>query len=43
MGLIPNIEGIYREDLMEMSGQKSWAKPSVDGVLISHAHADLLR
>jgi ribonuclease J len=39
MGIIPDIEGIYRDDLMEMAGRKTIA-PAVDGALISHAHAD---
>jgi ribonuclease J len=39
MGLIPDIEGIYREDLLEMAGRKASA-PAVDAVLVSHAHAD---
>ena len=39
MGLIPDIEGVYREDLLEMAGRKSTA-PTVDAVLVSHAHAD---
>jgi ribonuclease J len=39
MGLIPDIDGIYREDLVEMAGRKA-AAPQVDAVLVSHAHAD---
>jgi ribonuclease J len=39
MGLIPDIEGVYREDLIEMAGRKA-AAPQVDAVLVSHAHAD---
>ena len=39
MGLIPDIDGVYREDLVEMAGKKSSA-PNVDAVLVSHAHAD---
>ena len=39
MGLVPDIEGIYREDLLEMAGRKT-AAPRIDGVLVSHAHAD---
>jgi ribonuclease J len=39
MGIIPDIEGIYREDLLEMAGRRPSA-PTVDGVLVSHAHAD---
>lgn len=39
MGLIPDVEGIYRDDLLEMAGRKA-AAPAVDAVLVSHAHAD---
>lgn len=39
MGLIPDVEGIYRDDLLEMAGRKASA-PTVDAVLVSHAHAD---
>lgn len=39
MGLIPDIEGAYREDLLEMAGRKASA-PTVNGVIVSHAHAD---
>jgi ribonuclease J len=39
MGLVPDVDGIYREDLLEMAGRKASA-PSVDAVLVSHAHAD---
>jgi ribonuclease J len=39
MGLIPDVEGIYRDDLLEMAGRKA-AAPTVDAVLVSHAHAD---
>lgn len=40
MGIIPDVEGIYREDLLEMAGRKAPSSPAVDGVLVSHAHAD---
>lgn len=39
MGIIPDIQGIYRDDLLEMAGRKT-SLPAVDGVLVSHAHAD---
>jgi hypothetical protein len=39
MGLIPDVEGIYRDDLLEMAGRKA-GSPTVDAVLVSHAHAD---
>lgn len=39
MGLVPDIQGIYRDDLLEMAGRKA-EPPDVDAVLVSHAHAD---
>ena len=39
MGLVPNIEGVYRDDLMNMANREI-VKPRIDGVLLSHAHAD---
>jgi len=39
MGLIPNIKGIYRDDLLKIAGRKK-EPVDVDGVLLSHAHAD---
>ncbi len=39
MKLIPDISGIYREDLMEYLGRKPIG-PDVQGVVLSHAHAD---
>lgn len=39
MNLIPDIKGIYRQDLMEHLGRKS-NPPEVQGVFLSHAHAD---
>ncbi|MGH7890499.1 MAG: MBL fold metallo-hydrolase, partial [Thermodesulfobacteriota bacterium] len=38
-GLVPDIEGVYRDDLMEKAGRKIVA-PDVDAVLLTHAHAD---
>lgn len=40
MGLLPKIKGIYRDDYLRHSGLKSQEKPSVDGILLSHAHLD---
>lgn len=40
MGLLPRIDGIYREDYLRHSGLKSPENPSVNGVLLSHAHMD---
>ena len=39
MGLIPDISGIYREDLLTHFGKKP-ENPEIQGVLLSHAHAD---
>ena len=39
MGLVPDIPGVYRDDLMVMAGRKP-EKPEIDGVILSHAHAD---
>ncbi|HKX81456.1 MAG TPA: MBL fold metallo-hydrolase [Nitrososphaera sp.] len=39
MGLVPDISGIYRDDLLEMAGRRA-GPPDVDAVLVSHAHAD---
>ena len=39
MGLIPDIKGVYRDDLMVMAGRKP-EEPDIDAVLLTHAHAD---
>jgi len=39
MGLVPDISGVYRDDLMKMAGRKIYP-PNVDAVLLTHAHAD---
>lgn len=39
MGLIPEIEGVYRDDLMKLAGRKI-IPPDIDAVLLTHAHAD---
>ena len=39
MGLIPDIKGIYRDDLLEMAGRKP-EQTDIDAVLLTHAHAD---
>jgi len=39
MGLVPDITGIYRDDLMKMAGRKP-EPVDIDAVLLSHAHAD---
>ncbi|MEX0657471.1 MAG: MBL fold metallo-hydrolase [Nitrosopumilaceae archaeon] len=39
MGLLPDIEGVYRDDLMKMAGRKI-VEPDIDAVLLTHAHSD---
>src|SRR5688572_17655754 len=39
MGLVPDIPGIYRDDLMKLAG-RAIEEPNIDGVLLSHAHSD---
>lgn len=39
MGLLPDLQGIYRPDLLEHAGRKP-EEPDIQGVLLSHAHAD---
>ena len=39
LNLIPDIEGIYREDLLEHFGRKT-TEPNIAAVILSHAHAD---
>jgi ribonuclease J len=39
LNLIPDMPGIYRQDLIEHLGRKS-ENPEVQGVILSHAHAD---
>lgn len=39
MGLIPDIAGIHRYDLMNLAGRKI-EKLGIDGVLLSHTHSD---
>ena len=40
LGIIPDIQGIYRNDLLENEGKPLTEKPIVDAVFLSHAHAD---
>jgi len=40
LGIIPDLDGIYRNDLLANEGKKTFEKPKIDGVLLSHAHAD---
>ncbi len=40
MGLLPKIKGVYRDDYLRHCGLNSLKKPSVQGLLLSHAHMD---
>ena len=39
MELIPRIDGLYRNDLLEMGGMKGTGA-DIDAVILTHAHAD---
>ncbi len=39
MGLLPDIKGLYRDDLMKMA-EREILEPEIDAVLLSHAHSD---
>jgi ribonuclease J len=39
MGLLPEIKGLYRDDLMKMA-EREIVEPDVDAVLLTHAHSD---
>jgi ribonuclease J len=39
MGLLPDIKGLYRDDLMKMA-EREILEPEVDAVLLTHAHSD---
>jgi len=40
LGLLPDLEGIYRQDYLEKMKRDPGNASSVDGVLVSHAHVD---
>ena len=40
LGILPDVERIYRDDLLKNEGRKLTKEPIVDGVVFSHAHAD---
>lgn len=39
MGLLPDVPGIYREDYLKHN-RREYGEKAVDGLLLSHAHAD---
>ena len=40
LNLLPHINGIYRKDYLRHTGNGYDKTPSIDGLLLSHAHAD---
>jgi ribonuclease J len=39
-GLLPDLKGLYRRDFLKHMGRDFEAEPSVQGIFLSHAHAD---
>lgn len=39
-GLVPEMKGLYREDLLKPVERMKYEEPTVNGVLLSHAHLD---
>jgi len=39
-GLLPDLKGLYRRDFLKHMGRDFEEKPSVQGIFLSHAHAD---
>jgi len=39
MDLIPNVEGLYRHDLLEAGGMKG-SEVDIDAIILTHAHVD---
>ncbi len=40
LGILPDLRGIYRDDLLSLAGRTQKEDRFVDAVLLSHAHAD---
>ena len=40
LGILPDLEGIYRDDYLVKAGRRISDELGIDGVVISHAHAD---
>jgi ribonuclease J len=40
LGIIPDLQGIYRQDLLALAGRTEKEERAVDAVVLSHAHAD---
>lgn len=39
-GILPDLKGIYRDDYLKQMGREPTGEPDIDGVFLSHAHAD---
>jgi len=39
-GLLPQLKGVYRKDLLQMAGMEVHKETNIDGVFLSHPHAD---
>ncbi|MFX1519811.1 MAG: MBL fold metallo-hydrolase [Promethearchaeota archaeon] len=39
-GILPELSGIYRDDYLTKMGREPTTKPNIDGVFLTHAHAD---
>lgn len=39
-GLLPEIKGVYRKDLLKFAGMEVHEYPSIDAVFLTHPHAD---
>ena len=40
LGILPDMRGIYREDLLKQAGRHTKEDKSVDAIVLSHAHSD---
>lgn len=40
MGLLPDVSGLYREDLLSLAGRKTKEDRLVEALFLSHAHSD---
>jgi ribonuclease J len=40
LGIIPDLRGIYREDLLALAARTEREQRAIDAVILSHAHAD---
>ena len=40
LGLLPDLDGVYRKDYLNHIGREAQEEPSVDAIFITHAHMD---